>query len=917
MKFEASMRNPDHEDPSPRDVLEGLPGLGLLFQAGVVGVELVDDGGRRIDANDRLCEILGRPLEDLTGRLVEEATHPEDVEAEAILARRLIEGRLRSYRLEKRIMGGNGRWACVEVESIRIDGPVPMRVTIVVVRDGRSEEEGARRRALMEQAPLSVALIDPASGRFVEFNAPAHESLGYTAQEFSALGLQDLYEGGEGEAAAERIASILETGRGRCETGHRTRGGSLVRVIESLRRVEIDGRPFIQAVWQEVAGPGEPAPEKARHEALVRQVLRSAPLPMGIAELREDEADVLHIYDNPAGCRALGREPGTTAGRWSLEELELDRSAQKSWIEAYRASRRLGHAVRFEEWMDGTGDSDGRWLRVVVSYVGPGASGRDRFCYIAEDVTERKHAEEEIRRLNRSLEWKAQELQTVFEVMPIGVGIAEDAECRSIRSNPMLAAMLRAPADANLSKTAPEGVACNTFRIFHEGRELADDQLPMQLSARRGVALRDVEVDVVFEDGTTVNFLEYVAPLFDDQGRPRGCVAAVLDVSERKRAELERERLLQSLREADRRKDEFLAMLAHELRNPLSAAGNAAQILLLKEVEDPDVRWCCDVIDRQTRRLARLLEDLLDVSRITRGKVVLRRETIDLREVVERAVETVRPMIDSKRHRVEVRAPDAPLWVEADPTRLEQIVVNLVGNAAKYSEEGRTIAVDASREGLEAVIRVEDEGVGMAPEVLAKVFDLFAQADSTIDRSQGGLGVGLTIARSLVEMHGGTVSASSDGPGLGSTFAVRLPAAPPPATVDEPAPVTVPAIVPRRILVVDDNADAAQSLARLLSRGGHHVEMAYDGPSGLRIFGRVRPQVVVLDIGLPGMDGYEVAERLRASPGGTDLLLIALTGYGQEADRRRALAAGFDLHLVKPVDLDVIQEALRPSSGGS
>jgi signal transduction histidine kinase/CheY-like chemotaxis protein len=553
-----------------------------------------------------------------------------------------------------------------------------------------------------------------------------------------------------------------------------------------------------------------------------------------------------------------------------------------------------------------------------VTHVGRDASGRDRFCYISEEITERKRAEEEIHRLNRSLERRATELATLIDVLPIGIGIAEDPACASIRVNATLAALLRVPPGANASLTAPEGERTGSFRVYRDGRLVPADELPMQTSASKGVAHRDLEFDFVFGDGTTVKLLENVAPLFDEQGRPRGCVGAFLDVTERRKAESERERLLLALRDADRRKDEFLAMLAHELRNPLSAISNAVQLIQDKVASDPDLRWCRDVIQRQARHLSRLLDDLLDVSRISRGKVTLRRQAVDLREAIRRAAETTRPLVEQKRHALDFRLPDEPLVVDADPARMEQVVVNLLGNAAKYSEEGGRIDVVAERDGREAVVRVRDRGMGIPPDALGRVFELFTQAETSIDRSQGGLGVGLTIVKSLVELHGGAVSATSEGVGLGSEFVVRLPALDPGAAESGgEMPARGARSRARRIVVVDDNVDANLSIARVLAALGHEVESAYDGPSALELVDAFRPGVVLLDLGLPGMDGFEVAARLRERPQGERLVLVAVTGYGQESDRRRSRASGLDHHLVKPVDLrDLLAILDEPAADG-
>jgi CheY-like chemotaxis protein/two-component sensor histidine kinase len=308
------------------------------------------------------------------------------------------------------------------------------------------------------------------------------------------------------------------------------------------------------------------------------------------------------------------------------------------------------------------------------------------------------------------------------------------------------------------------------------------------------------------------------------------------------------------------------------------------------------------LIERQVDHLVRMVDDLMDVSRVMRGRVDLRRECVELAAVVARAVETARPQIDAGRHRLTVDLPPDPVWLDADPVRLAQVFANLLNNAAKYTEPGGAVTLSARRDGADVVVRVADTGVGIPADLLPRVFDLFVQADQSLGRARGGLGIGLTVVKSLVGLHGGTVRASSPGPGRGSVFEVRLPA-PADAAGRPPARPPAPSAPPRRVLVVDDNADAADSLAMLLRLGGHDVRVAYDGPAALAAAREFGPQVAFLDIGMPGMDGYEVARRLQAEAAARRPVLVALTGWGQAEDRRRTTEAGFDLHLVKPADL--------------
>ena len=368
------------------------------------------------------------------------------------------------------------------------------------------------------------------------------------------------------------------------------------------------------------------------------------------------------------------------------------------------------------------------------------------------------------------------------------------------------------------------------------------------------------------------------------------------------------------LKEADRRKDEFLAMLSHELRNKLTPILTAMQVVREASTDLALVEWSHEMIERQARQMTRLVDDLLDVSRIACGKIQLHVEWVDLATIVARAIETMRSVIEGRGHQLTVSGLDRPLWLQADSTRLEQVLSNLLQNAAKYTEVNGRIWVDVERAGDQAVIRVRDTGIGMTAEFLKRLFELYVQSDCSRTRSQGGLGIGLALVRRLVQLHGGTVEAHSAGPGQGSEFTVRLPGAVEMPEKEPQSPPIKPEGHPTRVLVVDDNKDAAQSLALLLRSWGHEVTVASDGPHALIAAAEHQPDIALLDIGLPGMDGYQVAEQLRKMQGLEKLVLIAITGYGQEQDRRLSEQAGFDHHLVKPVDLEVLQNLLAGAS---
>jgi signal transduction histidine kinase len=405
------------------------------------------------------------------------------------------------------------------------------------------------------------------------------------------------------------------------------------------------------------------------------------------------------------------------------------------------------------------------------------------------------------------------------------------------------------------------------------------------------------------DEPPVVRHLDFVyQPILDATGAVIGIFVEGADTTERFRAE-------RALREADQRKDEFLAMLAHELRNPLAPIRNAAQILARKFSGDRAAQQPIEMVQRQVSHLTRLVDDLLDVSRISQGRIELRREDVLLGQALDHALETVAPMAREKKQHITLASSFESIWVHADRARLVQVFVNVLANAVKYTHSGGNIRVEVKPSPDAVNVEVIDDGAGISPEVLPRVFDLFVQADRTLDRAQGGLGIGLSVVRKLVEMHGGGVSARSPGLGQGATFEIRLPRGAPPAHAE--VQTAQGRFVKQRVLVVDDNVDAAESLAQLLDLEGHATQVALSSRVALDQFDRFEPDVVLLDIGLPEMDGYEVAHRLRARIGDRRVLLVALTGYGQREDRARAIAAGFDEHLVKPVGFEDLQRVLN------
>ena len=439
------------------------------------------------------------------------------------------------------------------------------------------------------------------------------------------------------------------------------------------------------------------------------------------------------------------------------------------------------------------------------------------------------------------------------------------------------------------------------------------DEIPQIIERiKRGEQIEHFETERVRKDGTRVDVSLTLSPIRSADGRIIGASKIARDITARK--------------QEDRRKNEFLALLAHELRNPLAAISNSLQVTRLASSDPNMLEQVRCVMERQLHHLVRLVDDLLDVSRISQGKLELRRQRIELSEVVKTALDTCEPLVRQQGQELAISLPDEEVYVDADKTRLAQAVCNVVSNAAKYSAPGSQILLAVQREGREAVIRVKDQGIGIPPDMLTRVFELFIQVDQSLEKSQNGLGVGLTIVKRLVEMHGGSVEALSEGPGRGSEFILRLPILPSGCRErrEDPAEQSAWKTGRHRILVVDDNVDAAQTLAMMLEMAGHDVRTAHDGLAGIEAASEFRPDLILLDIGMPKVNGYDACQRIRQQPWAKEVLIVALTGWGQEEDKRRSQAAGFTQHLVKPVELAALEKLLaeweqrqRASNSGS
>jgi PAS domain S-box-containing protein len=595
--------------------------------------------------------------------------------------------------------------------------------------------------------------------------------------------------------------------------------------------------------------------------------------------------DLRYLAVNPAFERQTGLKADDIIGRTTLE---LFPQAEPVWFEFYGKVVRTGEPASLEAWFGPLN----RCFQVNAFRFEPGICGVVFF-----DITERKRAEEALR---QSQEWLRVTLASIGDAV-----IACDTGGRVTFVNPVAASLTGWPAAEALGQPIEQ-----VFRIINEqSRGPAEDIVARVLREHRLVGLAN-HTALVDRNGRETPIADSAAPILDDQGAVTGVVLVFRDVTEARRAEQELRDSEAALKEADRRKDEFLAMLSHELRNPLAAIANS-MYLLDHEIPGSETAYHAQaVIGRQARLLSRLVDDLLDVTRISRNKIQLQFERMDLVQVARRTVEDHRGSIEANGVRLDFVSPGGAVWVKADSARVTQMVGNLVLNAGKFTDRNGAVTVEIQAQDAQATVAVTDTGMGMDEAMLGRLFQPFAQADRSLDRSRGGLGLGLALVKGLAELHGGRVTASSPGLGAGSRFALTLPMASRPEGQRAGQPAQVLPLPPHRILIIEDNLDAALTLKMLLEHGGHEVVTAHSGRAGLAKAKAHRPEVIFCDIGLPDMDGYAVAQALRADPECHPALLVAMTGYGQDEDKRRALEAGFDQHLTKPADPDALQRML-------
>lgn len=864
--------------------------LRLALEAAATGLWTWDLSSQRVTWSPEVYAIHGLPSGEFDGtangffRLV----HPADAERVRRTVTAAIEQRTR-YECEFRIVQPDGavRWVAnvgravydAAGRALSVTGTITDITPRKQAEEGRRASEG-RLHAVFNQALVGIAETD-LTGRFVQVNPRYCEIVGRPAEELYGLRMQDvthpddlalnlpLFE----RAVADGTPFVIEKRYLRPD-------GAVVWVSNSVSLVRGDGnRPAgVVAACLDITANKRAEVALRDSETHFRTMADYAPTMLWVTD-----ATGQCTYLSSRWYDFTGTTPDESLGLgWLTCVHEADRQhASDVFLEAnaervpfsldYRVRRRDGvyrWAVDAGQPRFGTG---GEFLGFVGTVT---------------DVHERQLAEQALRASEQRFRLAADAVNGIIYEYDVRTGRVE-----------------RTRGLAEVVGFEPDEVPPTTDwwweRIHPEDRTAIEARCAVNTSERTMTEYR-----VQHRDGRWLHVQDRAVVLRDAAGEPLRIVGCTIDASDQKVAE-------EALRQADRRKDEFLATLAHELRNPLAPVRNAVRVLMAaRDWPDPNMVWARELIDRQVSVMARLLDDLLDVSRITGDRMELRKELVDLVTVVATAVETSRPLIDAAGHDLVVDLPADTVVLDADPVRLAQVFANLLNNAAKYTDHGGHIRLAAERVGDEVVIAVSDDGIGIPADMMPRLFDIFTQAGPALERAQGGLGIGLALVRGLVVLHGGTVEARSDGPGLGSTFVVRLPLAVRAASVLGVPQQPESRAAGRRLLIADDRADSADTMAMLLQLTGHDVRTAYSGEDAIAVAEAFRPDVALIDLGMPRVSGYDVCRRIRQEPWGRQMCLVAVTGWGQEEDRRRTAEAGFDFHLVKPVDPDEVQQLL-------
>jgi len=866
--------------------------LSLFYDLPFMGMAIIDpDDGHWLHVNDRLCEILGYRHEELLATTWEQLTHPDDLAAGMAEYRRMLAGEIDGYQLEQRCLRRDASLVDVTlvVKCVRQPGG-GLEYIVKTVRDisRRKRAEEALRyqldlnRSITEKATYSI-FINDAKGRVISLNPEAEKTFGYSTGELAGKVLHDVIHHQQPGGQAYPMHQ--------CPLCHVYLTGEVIREHEAVVYHK-DGSPLI------VSGSNAALESDGK-------IIGAALILQDITAIKKAEQALRERKEDLNRAQAVGH-----IGSWRLDV----RRNELTWSEENHRIFGVpqGTPLTYETFLscvhpDDRDDVDRRWQ----------ASLRGE----PYDIEHRLLVDGRVK-------WVQEKAEMEFDPegnLQGGFGITQDitdikAAMRALRDSEE---RLQLATEIGRSGTWDWNVVTGEviwsrghyeilgYRVgeivpdYHAwlDRVHPDDRARIEAAVRLCM-LEQVdyvaEFRVVWPDHSVHWMNARGRYEYGESGACLRMLGVLADITSLKQAEL-------ALREADQRKDEFLAMLAHELRNPLAPIRNAAHVLGHLELDEPRVRWVQDIIERQVAHLTHLVDELLDVSRIARGKVSLNKTRIELDELIHQACESAQPLMAAKGQCFELKMPETGVALEGDFVRLVQVVQNLLNNATKYTQDGGRIELSAQMREQEIELQVRDNGMGIPADLLPGVFDLFRQGERTLDRAQGGLGIGLTLVRRLVELHGGHVEAHSAGPGLGACFTVWLPAIRSAAGVAPPVdgePTKASASL--RVLVVDDDPAVAESMAVFLELEGHQVRGADSGDTALNQVQAFHPQVVILDIGLPGQDGYEVARRIRQTPGGERMKLLAVSGYSHEDALERSRQAGFDRHLVKPVDPEML-----------